>query len=483
MRRLCQFLLLTAAIVVVPLRSVQNFSAVLDADIWLRLRTGEWILQNHALPHNGLFTQHTELPWIAYSWGFDILTWIVFRLSSNGLANLTILLLVLHALIATVLFVCLLRTSRRFALSAFLSAFVLYAANTGSLRSLLFSQLFYAIEVFLLLATERDGNTKRLWWLVPVFVVWTNLHIQFAYGLFVLGLFAVAITVSDVGSKYSSRVSSPKVRPTIAWIVLGVCTLATFAGPYLASVYGTIFSYTGNTAQYQQIVEYAAVNFRRPQHYVQLLLVLSAFFAVGWRGAVDPFRILLLTSTALVAFRSQRDGWFVLIAAGLLLAEALRNETLVDEASERRWQWAAPFAAFCAAVLIAFGVAKHQGLDQQTLIQQIDKQYPVRAASFIAANQLPGPLYNTYNWGEYLVFNLRDYPVSIDGRTDLFGAEMDTRAMATVNVYRLDQDPDFQRANVILLERFLPLASYLASDPHYKLVYSDHLAVVFTRVR
>jgi hypothetical protein len=55
--------------------------------------------------------------------------------------------------------------------------------------------------------------------------------------------------------------------------------------------------------------------------------------------------------------------------------------------------------------------------------------------------------------------------------------------MATVNAYDLAHDTDFQQARVIVLERFLPLATYLANDPHYKLVYSDNLAVVFTKVQ
>jgi hypothetical protein len=293
------------------------------------------------------------------------------------------------------------------------------------------------------------------------------------------------MTVAEFASTRSTRVLPPKVRPATAWIVFAVCTLATFVGPYFVSVYRTIFSYAGNTTQYEQVIEYSAVNFRQPQHYLLLLLVLAAFFAIGWKRSLQPFRLMLLTSTALVAFRSQRDGWFVCIAAGLLLAEAMRAQPSCESrsASERRSEWVIPVGAFCMAVLIAFGVAMRQGLDPQTLIQQIDKQYPVRAASFIAQSRLPGPLYNSYNWGEYLVFNLRDYPVSIDGRTDLFGGAMDTRAMATVNAYDLAHDPDFQRARVIVLERFLPLASYLANDPHFKLVYSDNLAVVFTKVQ
>ncbi len=484
MRRLAQFLLLTAAIVIVPLRCVTKFAAVLDADIWLRLRTGEWILQHRAFPHNGLFTQHLELPWIAYSWGFDVLSWTWFRgFGPNGLANITMMLVVLQALIAVVLFICLRKSSGRFVLSAVLTAVVLCAANSLSLRSLLLSLLLCTVAVYLLLASERDGQVKRLWWLVPIYVLWTNVHIQFAYGLFVVGVFAVAMTVSRIGSQRSTRMLPPTIRPQTAWMLLGTCTLATFVGPYFVSIYQTIFSYAGNTTQYEQIIEYSAMNFRQPQHYLQLLLVLVAFFAMGWKHSFDPFRLMLLTSTALVAFRSQRDGWFVCITAGLLIAESLRAQSVDVEASEKRWEWMIPAAAFSMSVLIAFGVAQRKGMDPQTLIQQVDKEYPVRAASFIAEQKHAGPLYNTYNWGEYLVFNLRDYPVSIDGRTDLFGPAMDTRAMATVNAYDLAHDPDFQRARVILLERFLPLASYLAHDPHYKLVYSDHLAVVFTRER
>ena len=485
MRRLFQLVLLTAAIVIVPLRCVQKFAAVLDADIWLRLRTGEWITQHHTFPHNGLFTQHTELPWIAYSWGFDLLSWVAFRgFGPNGLANITMLLIVLQALLATALFVCLKRTSQRFVGSALMMAGILWVSNSLSLRSLLFSLVFYCVELYLLLSSERDGNEKRLWWLVPIFVLWANLHIQFVYGLFVLGLFALGMSIAELASRRSTHVTPPKIRPIRGWIILGACMLATLVNPYFISVYHTIFAYAGNTTQYDQVIEYAAINFRQPQHYLQLLLVLAAVFVVGWKRSLDPFRIMLLTTTALVAFRSQRDGWFVCIAAGLLLAEAARaSDVGEDAASERRAVWAVPAGAFCLAVLVAFVAAERRGLDPQTLIQQIDKEYPVRAASFIAENRLPGPIYNSYNWGEYLVFNLRDYPVSIDGRTDLFGGSMDTRAMATVNAYDLEHDADFQRARVILIERFLPLASYLAHDPRYKLMYSDHLAVVFARVQ
>jgi hypothetical protein len=349
--------------------------------------------------------------------------------------------------------------------------------------------LFYAVELCILLAAEREGNARWLWWLVPLFLVWANMHIQFVYGLFIAGVFAVAMTVGQFASRRMAEILPAKIRPQTAWLILLACAAATCIGPYFVGVYGTIFSYAENTSQYQQVIEFAAINFRQPQHYSQLLLVMAAFFVIGWKRFIDPFRLMLLVSTMLVAFRSQRDSWFVCIPAGLLLAEAMRPALVALSSSARResdrssWYMATTATALLLAVSIATAAAERRGLDPQTMIGAIAKQYPVAATTYVAQHHLPGPMYNTFNWGGYLIFNLREYPVSIDGRTDLFGPELDTRSMATVNAYDLGNDPDFQRARFVLLEGMLPLASYLSRDPHYRLVYADEVAAVFVKLQ
>ena len=35
---------------------------------------GTWILANHGVPHNILFSQNVQLPWVDSSWLFDALT-------------------------------------------------------------------------------------------------------------------------------------------------------------------------------------------------------------------------------------------------------------------------------------------------------------------------------------------------------------------------------------------------------------------------
>src|SRR5579883_1213813 len=66
-------------------------TALGDYDIWFHLQTGDWILKNHAFPHNGIFSQYSARPWSPYSWGFELLAALAFRVF--GLLSLPLLLI------------------------------------------------------------------------------------------------------------------------------------------------------------------------------------------------------------------------------------------------------------------------------------------------------------------------------------------------------------------------------------------------------
>src|ERR1700731_2619382 len=49
-------------------------TTVRDPDIWWHLKTGDWIVQNHAVPYTGIFSRTAgNRPWVAYSWGYEVL--------------------------------------------------------------------------------------------------------------------------------------------------------------------------------------------------------------------------------------------------------------------------------------------------------------------------------------------------------------------------------------------------------------------------
>ena len=91
-------------------------------------------------------------------------------------------------------------------------------------------------------------------------------------------------------------------------------------------------------------------------------------------------------------------------------------------------------------------------------------------------------LYNTLDWGGFLTWYMPDYPVAIDGRTDLYGDELDEQFFTTANgAPSYINDAYLNQAAVVILQKSNNLVSVLQTDPRFQLVYEDRLAAVFVR--
>ncbi len=72
--RWLQLLTLAGLLVMVGVMAFNLKFSVIDLDIWWHLKVGDWIIQHAAFPHHGLFTwTAADRPWVAYSWGYEVL--------------------------------------------------------------------------------------------------------------------------------------------------------------------------------------------------------------------------------------------------------------------------------------------------------------------------------------------------------------------------------------------------------------------------
>ena len=181
---------------------------------------------------------------------------------------------------------------------------------------------------------------------------------------------------------------------------------------------------------YGMIVELQALSFRVPEHFMVLLIVLAAFFTLGWQRSRDPFKLALLIACTLIAFRAQRDSWFVCIPALAIIAD--RKLAVAQEAMRSRARTLAFAAATgLATVLVLLLVAWDSKVDNKSLQRALTGFFPVQACDFIRSAIPPGSLYNNLNWGGFIIWSLPGYPVAIDGRTDLYGDEALSRFFRT----------------------------------------------------
>jgi hypothetical protein len=229
------------------------------------------------------------------------------------------------------------------------------------------------------------------------------------------------------------------------------------------------------------------MDFRRPEHFVLMLLAMVAFLTLGRQRSRDLFKISIMGLFLAIAACIQRDAWCVVLPAIAVIADAVR--TFHDEAflsnRNREWRYGLPFLAGVVLISLSVGVLRLPSNDE--LMKSASRVFPANASEYIRTNQLPGPIFNDYTWGGFLTWCLPEYPVAIDGRLSLYGDETNERYFKlTGGTLRMEEDPSFSRAQTILLVKKSGLAQALTSLPvlrrQFRLVYEDKLAVVLVRI-
>ena len=454
---------------------------VIDNDIWWHLKVGDWIVAHMAVPHTGILSRTAaDRPWVAYSWGYEVLMSFAYRWL--GLIGIGLYGTLLTIVVAYAIYWLLRRLSGEFWIALVLTALTSWAfLFNGMPRPVFFSIALFCATLELLLDANRTGRIEGLYWLPVIFFVWSNLHIQFIYGLFLVGLLVATTVVQKLAasSGIAPGVLQPSKLPVMPLaIVFAACMLATLLGPNFYHPYAAIYDYSKARFSYNVIIELQPLSFRGSSHYVQLMLTAFGFFAVGWRKKIDIFKLSLLTICSVVAYRTMRDAWFIAIPAAACIADFPSPQEHREPAET--WMENLGIAAAVAVLLVV--VSRGTDFTSRDLDRAISSAYPVNAVNFLRRSPQPGPLYNNLGWGGFLMWYMPDYPVAVDGRNDLYGDQLDEVFYASQSgEAAYTTDPYLNEARVVLLSADLPLAKVLTADSRFRLIYQDQLAVVFAR--
>ncbi len=456
-------------------------TSITAADFWWHLQTGIEILRTHTLPHTGWFSQSAAQPWIASSWLYDVRIAGWYQLL--GLRFLPVVALIAKFFLAVLMFLLAGGLRGRFWAALALSAMAQYLLWQMPPLPVFCSVLALAIELTLLLEFRSRGSRWALFSLPVLFLAWANLDSHFVYGILGLLLFVAASPAEQRFNATASREPQRKKMPGFVLPAIGAASIvATCVTPYGWSSYGVFWASVSSAAN-SYFPDYLSLRFRSPQDYVLMLLAMAAFLSLGMRRSRDLFQIALLVLCTVAAFHAQRDGWLLTVAAVAVIPNPDPEEAANRERQAASYE---PRATFLIAVgvslvlLLAVVAARMPARD--ALLAKIGEHYPVAAADYIRANHLPTTLFNPYPWGGFLTWYLPEYPVAIDGRTDLYGPEFNIQYSKVMNFEtHYSTFPPLNGAGTILLAKNSNMASALASVPGFKTTYSDNVAVVLLR--
>jgi hypothetical protein len=463
--------LVVAVLFAVPALMCIHAALVNDPDIWWHLRTGEWMLAHHSVPHVDPYSSALSgSRWLAYSWLFELAAVKLYQWL--GLVGLVAYTSAMILAITVAIFHLLRRLQIDFTLVVLLTFCACYSmGRLDSPRPWLFTVLFFVLEMDILMQARKTGRARELLWLPAIFALWANVHIQFIDGLLVLAL----AWVETIAARWGAPSASTRVRPKWMGLALAGSLLVTLANPFGWRIYQAAYELATQAGALNKISELQALPFRTLSDYAILLLALGSTAALAWQRRFMPFETALLGFAAVLSFRSQRDVWVMAVAGVVILASMITGS---EKAAIRLPKWGAAIALLVAGLAMLVGF-RLMPVNNARLATDLAKNMPVHAVETVLAKGYAGPLYNDYNWGGYLIWALR-MPVSIDGRAAFYGDQRLDRSMATWNAEPdWASDAQVTQAGLVIGPAKAALTQVLRMEPRFQLVFEDQVAAVF----
>jgi hypothetical protein len=480
---------------------VMGSGPLIDTDLWWHLANGRYILASW-VPSSDVYS-YTAIGhvWVVHEWLSDVLFYLLYQL-----AGLRGLLFMAGAVIAVAgwLIYRLLRRGGLGNNSAVVMALLLALATSPSwgARPQILNLLFTAILCEVLLRyRERPG--RWIWLLVPFFLLWANLHSGYLVGIGLLAVYAfgeaiqarwpVAASGRAAGISLLSR--GGLVRVGLVG-VLGLCAGFLTPGTYRTVLFP--FGTLSSTRIQSLIVEWSSPDFHatvggQPNvagialMIVLLVLVAGSIGALRARRGADPTIVLWGVARLALALTSQRHVAIFAVAAapmiGVAASSLLAGLGLRSRPDRRPTQGMAIANLVIAAVLVGGGALFVQARTADPVVDRaVAAAEPVGATDYLLANHLPGRVFNSYEYGGWVIWKAYpEYPVFIDGRTEVYGDQVFDQYIRTkflTDQWR--QSLDDYGVRTVMVPRDDPLRLVL-EGAGWKLSYMDATTRLYTR--
>ena len=389
-----------------------NSHSVSDPDIWWHLNNAEQILHGH-MPRVDTYSWTAKgSPWMDHEWLAEIPFYFAFK--SFGLRGLYGFSFFLASLILCLI---LYRSARRTGdvKNAFVVAVycVLLTVVSFGPRMLLFGWI-YMIVMLLALDRFREGSTKAIWVIPPLFLLWVNSHGSWMIGLVVFGIVAASGLLSfKYGLIETRRWTKSELKLLITVGVLSV--LALFINPYGYK----LVTYPFDMAFHQKlniehVEEWASVDFHNARGKVVFIalaaIVLSALLS---KRKVLLADLLLLVLALYSGITYIRFLFLLAILASPFLTARIRLFPPYDPKIDKPMLNLGFLAVVLAIIVWRFP-------SEAKLNTDLEKQFPSKAASYLVDNNIRDRVLTHYMWGGYLERYAPGLPVFIDSRVDIF---------------------------------------------------------------
>ena len=435
-----------------------------DGDTFLHIAAGRRMLSTHAILFSDPFSYTAAgAPWNAHEWLGEIAMALSYQL--GGWSGLVLLFAIAAAVAAGVLAYQLGRWLEPQAQA--ITTILALCCMTGSLlaRPHLLALPLLAIWTAEMVRARADKRSPSLW-LLPLLIVWVNVHASFLLGLALAAGLALEALVEDDGAR---------MKTLRGWGLFGIAAFgACLINPHFLQGVTFPLALMG-TASLANVDEWQPTDFSHLQPIA--LAVAAALYVILTRGVrISAVRTLILLGLLYLTLQHQRHQIVVATIAPLLLAEPLARTMGMSEA--RKQTATARVMAATAIIALTSLLASRMALP---VLRNDDAVSPVTALRDVPRSLRDEPVLNDYSFGGYLIFaGVKPF---IDSRAELYGEAALERYAALIRPDPVALDAAIRRYGIrwSILSPQSPIVAELDHLAGWRRVHSDAFAVVHIR--
>lgn len=433
-----------------------------DPDIWWHLRNAQGLLEHYGFVRVDSYTSTIGgRPWINPEWLSEVVYYGAW--AGCGYRGVEVVALgLIEAMLAGVGYLSWQRSGSLRPALVGAGAFLLFVTVSLGPRMQLFGWLCLIAELAVLYGVAQGRD--RLWVLPPLFVLWVNLHGSWPVGLVLLVLFGVL----EGGARRRKLV-----------VIGALCVVAIFVNPYgwRLVVYPFLIT-TQHALTLANVQEWQSLDFHGFRGRAIFLLVAGLLvLRARSRRVWSWFDVACLGLSLLAALSYSR----FLLFAGIVICPLLAAE--LGGLGEDKAELDKPLLNAAIIALVALFMVTHVP-STEDLRRDAEAGYPVGAVAYLKQAPGGGRLFNDFNWGGYVEWNVRETPVFIDTRADafeqygVFGDYLDViqmkQPLETLEKYGVGR---------VLMPKDAPVVYLLKRTPGWRVAYEDATATVLERVR
>ncbi|HUQ85311.1 MAG TPA: hypothetical protein VM077_03210 [Candidatus Limnocylindrales bacterium] len=466
-----------------------------DPDLGWHLKYGEYFFNHGRLLRDNTFSAlMPDYKWANTSWGTDLITYSSFSL--GGFFALTIL----GALVVMLTFYLFSKSAKLTTWDQiFLFPLLLYfltPVNSIAFRGQQISLLLLG-SLFCILSLYQKGS-RVIYIVVPLFLVWANLHGQFILGLIMFAAWIIVYSFQKIFKDFDKKqvvfsikeaVLGYKKEFGILILVFGLSIFSTFINPFGAGVHRDAISHIGspllkNIAEYLPFptLSYGWWN----QVAVAILIGMGLIYLFLKNKLLSQLPVIFsVTLLFILSFSVRRFAW----PAYYLVLPMLKPLPGFFKPDSRKITIIFSYIFLLIILtIITIGkipLSKYYSYNWEDYCKNEFMKCSSKAFKFINEKKLTENLYSLYSWGGYFIWNYPDIKPTIDGRMHMWRDKKGYSAFE--DYYAIEQnikDIDKSQYNVALMSTDKPVYKRLielVNSNEWKLAYKDQYTVVFVR--